>query len=74
MMKLSILRHNMAIVCTVGLSPCALGNTPALSIDRCLLWSYTEVMKKEKMITPPDRLADEEEKNKKVPKFVDKNH
>ena len=27
------------------------GNTPALSIDRCLLWSYTEVMKKEKMIT-----------------------
>ena len=29
------------------------GNTPALSIDRCLLWSYTEVMKKEKMITEP---------------------
>ncbi len=52
-MKLSILRHNMAIVCTGGLSPCALGNTPALSIDRCLLWSYTEVMKKEKMITEP---------------------
>ena len=31
------------------------GNTPALSIDRCLLWSYTEVMKKEKMITEPSR-------------------
>ena len=29
------------------------GNTPALSIDRCLLWSYTEIMKKEKMITVP---------------------
>jgi len=29
------------------------GNTPALSIDRCLLWSYTEVMKKGKMITEP---------------------
>ena len=29
------------------------GNTPALSIDQCLLWSYTEVMKKEKMITEP---------------------
>ena len=29
------------------------GNTPVLSIDRCLLWSYTEVMKKEKMITEP---------------------
>ena len=27
------------------------GNTPALSIDRRLLWSYTEIMKKEKMIT-----------------------
>ena len=30
------------------------GNTPALSIDRCLLWSYTEVMKKEEMITRTD--------------------
>ena len=29
------------------------GNTSALSIDRCLLWSYKEVMKKEKMITEP---------------------
>ena len=29
------------------------GNTPTLSIDRCLLWSYKEVMKKEKMITEP---------------------
>ena len=27
------------------------GNTPTLSIDRCLLWSYTEIMNKEKMIT-----------------------
>ena len=29
------------------------GNTPTLSIDRCLLWSYTEIMNKEKMITEP---------------------
>ena len=29
------------------------GNTPTLSIDRCLLRSYTEIMNKEKMITEP---------------------
>ena len=29
------------------------GNTPTLSTDRCLLWSYTEIMNKEKMITEP---------------------
>ena len=27
------------------------GNTPTLSTDMCLLWSYTEIMNKEKMIT-----------------------
>ena len=29
------------------------GNTPTLSIDRCLLWSYTEIMNKGKMIAEP---------------------
>jgi hypothetical protein len=30
------------------------GNTPTLSIDRCLLRSYTEIMNKTEMITEPD--------------------
>ena len=29
------------------------GNTPTLSIDRCILRSYTEIINKEKMITEP---------------------